>query len=198
MSFDTDFRRHESTSEWIHTNFSLQARKCQDPRAVPSIRTLLNHVDNPLDSASAVHTIPPKVVPKADQHVDNRSACSGSTSIPSCESPIGNGFESGSSQSSTRSSSPSPSHDFWGTVLGPTQATRNIIQQQERKFSNEDMEDKPFACSRCSFRFRKRCNLVSHINNVHERLRPFCCSVCLRRFARKSNCGKHVSHNPFL
>lgn len=53
--------------------------------------------------------------------------------------------------------------------------------------------EKPFACPSCSLRFRKRCNLMTHISNVHEKIRPFYCSLCLRRFARKSNCAKHVS-----
>lgn len=55
--------------------------------------------------------------------------------------------------------------------------------------------EKPFACHSCPLRFRKRCNLMTHISNVHEKIRPFYCSLCLRRFARKSNCAKHVSQS---
>lgn len=58
--------------------------------------------------------------------------------------------------------------------------------------------DKPFACSSCPLRFRKRCNLMTHMSNVHEKIRPFYCSLCLRRFARKSNCAKHVSYIGYL
>lgn len=55
-----------------------------------------------------------------------------------------------------------------------------------------ETEIRPFACPTCALRFRKRCNLVTHVSNVHHKIRPFYCSLCMRRFARKSNCAKHV------
>eukprot|EP00178_Gracilaria_changii_P009213 TRINITY_DN2708_c0_g1_i2.p1 TRINITY_DN2708_c0_g1~~TRINITY_DN2708_c0_g1_i2.p1 ORF type:complete len:177 (+),score=13.47 TRINITY_DN2708_c0_g1_i2:1248-1778(+) len=79
--------------------------------------------------------------------------------------------------------------DFWTIVLGPSHA----LEKPKPKMQLSEKLTKPHACTGCSMRFKKRCNLQSHVRSVHQKLRPFSCSVCLRKFGRKSNCAKHVS-----
>lgn len=97
--------------------------------------------------------------------------------------------------SEPQSSSASPSQasrprDYWETVLGPSNETELLGSTNP---TPSGRCDKPYPCSVCPLRFKKRCNLLTHISNVHEKVRPFLCSVCFRKFARKSNCVKHVS-----
>lgn len=89
------------------------------------------------------------------------------------------------------STSPQPPgrRNYWETVLGPKVETAKPGKKGSQK--RESIE-KPHKCRLCSMSFKKRCNLVSHVSNVHEKIRPFQCSVCTRTFARKSNCVKHV------
>lgn len=95
-------------------------------------------------------------------------------------------------------SSSSSRRNYWDIVLEPKVKTTSTKMQPLDQKSEKIQEDipspsKPFVCPTCSLRFRKRCNLITHISNVHKKIRPFYCSMCLRRFARKSNCAKHVS-----
>lgn len=85
--------------------------------------------------------------------------------------------------------SPKP-RDYWETVLGPS---ADMAMYGNTNPSSSSKGEKPYRCSICPSSFKKRCNLLTHISNVHDKIRPFLCSVCYRRFARKSNCVKHVS-----
>jgi len=86
--------------------------------------------------------------------------------------------------------SSSRSHNFWETVLGSSEEKE---KPKPGTFPKGSWLARRFACSSCPARFKRRCNLETHVQNVHEKIRPFSCSVCYRRFARKSNCVKHVS-----
>lgn len=79
--------------------------------------------------------------------------------------------------------------DYWETVLGPS--SNGEMSGNTNPLPN-GTEEKPYQCSICPSSFKKRCNLLTHISNVHEKIRPFVCSICYRRFARKSNCVKHM------
>lgn len=131
---------------------------------------------------------------------DDISASSSSTAFQLSNSQSSNGTKEDTSIGndaidSSPSTSPSPTsttHDFWETVLNlPNPPTDDYLTT----FAEQQKPEKPFPCSSCDARFKKRCNLISHVKNVHEKLRPFGCSVCFRRFARKSNCVKHVSQS---
>lgn len=89
--------------------------------------------------------------------------------------------------------SPKP-RDYWGTVLGPS---FEMDMLGNTDLSSPSKPEKPYHCSICPSTFKKRCNLLTHISNVHDKIRPFLCPVCFRRFARKSNCVKHVSFANF-
>lgn len=103
---------------------------------------------------------------------------------------------------------------YWNVVMNstpdaaqPREDVKRVVKPQSQKKGHEskrlvqehpsdgkEKEDKkPFECSICPKSFRKRCNLLTHISNVHEKVKPYYCPICLRHFARKSNCGKHVS-----
>lgn len=92
--------------------------------------------------------------------------------------------------------SPSPPSPMYGKIPspnGPNECAENICEV-DGKASGDSCEERPYGCSECDARFRKRCNLRTHISNVHDKIKPYYCPVCFRRFARKSNCGKHVSY----
>lgn len=111
--------------------------------------------------------------------------------------------------------SPNPDCEkYWNVVLNsmpdavqPKEDIKNVVKSQSQRKGHESkrpvkdqppngkerQEQRPFKCSICSKSFRKRCNLLTHVSNVHEKLKPYYCPICLRHFARKSNCGKHVS-----
>lgn len=125
--------------------------------------------------------------------------------------PNGNHFVSRSAENVIAHKSPMSSvstniecEKYWNVVMNSM--TGNVESRSQKVghqnglsvkdptlIPNEDPQQKPFRCPTCSMRFRKRCNLLTHISNVHEKLKPFFCPICLRHFARKSNCGKHVS-----
>lgn len=87
--------------------------------------------------------------------------------------------------------------NYWDVVLGSQcQMEQPPPLDGVANKHGSDVPLKPFVCPTCSLRFRKRCNLITHISNVHDKIRPFYCSLCMRRFARKSNCSKHVSKHP--
>lgn len=90
------------------------------------------------------------------------------------------------------------SHSYWDTVLGPSFKKGvplwiPMTGSMKGPATADVSDEKPHTCSICPMSFKKRCNLVSHVSNVHEKIRPFQCNVCARTFARKSNCVKHVS-----
>lgn len=108
----------------------------------------------------------------------------------------------------SKSSSKSKRSGYWEIVMSPS-APRPVYEgaadpsdpmryaengsESDRKSPDSPCEERPYGCSLCDARFRKRCNLMTHISNVHDKIKPYYCSICMRRFARKSNCGKHVS-----
>lgn len=166
------------------------------PMKVPSIQYLLQQ-PNEGEGQGAEKGIMKTEVPavpedKVSEFNDSGSVSSQSTMFSPCESPPSVIEAHFSPSSLGEKASNENGHNYWATVLDPSSAgsplsdNLNLIRPPQPHF-------KPFPCPRCALRFRKRCNLVSHISNVHDKVRPFYCSICLRRFARKSNCSKHVS-----
>lgn len=111
-----------------------------------------------------------------------------------------------STSSSSRMSSRSGTAEYWDVVMasprtsGAQERSEMVSRHNARRSAGGDgltvirpNEAKVFECSLCPLAFRKKCNLETHINDVHEKIMPYVCSVCRRRFSRKSNCAKHVS-----
>lgn len=127
---------------------------------------------------------------------ENSHGFAGNTVGESSHSPVVEKSD-GPQRSSQSPASSSRTRDFWETVLGPSPSDTDLLGNTNPSphdtNDTKDKTDKPYACSTCPKRFKKRCNLLTHVSNVHDKIRPFQCSICYRKFARKSNCVKHVS-----
>ncbi|CAN8067713.1 unnamed protein product [Agarophyton chilense] len=155
---------------------------------VPSFQHLLNHIENRTEQPVSLK--PSSWDVKIEETADHVFGSPVSNISPSCSSTTSvraDSFEPISGQDSNVCSS---RQDFWTIVLGPSQSLPP--EKPESKIQPSGSLQKPHACSSCPLRFKKRCNLQSHVRSVHEKLRPFSCGVCLRRFGRKSNCAKHM------
>lgn len=154
---------------------------------VPSFRDLLNHIGERVDTNGKNF----KPQWELNDSIGSKDfvGYSGSTLSPSCSSTISLETDSNPPSPPGARSSCKSRKDFWSTVLGPSPA----VVKTQRKVQASDFHTKPHGCTKCPLRFKKRCNLQSHMRSVHEKLRPFGCGVCLRKFGRKSNCAKHVS-----
>lgn len=161
---------------------------CDGPGCtVPSFRHLLHQIGERLDTKGR------DFKPQWDLNDSNGSkdfvGSSGSTISPSCSSTISLETDCNAPTPERERSCCKSRKDFWRTVLGPSPT----VVKTQRKGQLSDFHVKPHGCPKCPLRFKKRCNLQSHMRSVHEKLRPFGCGVCLRKFGRKSNCAKHVS-----
>lgn len=192
MSIDELARKQLFWAKDLPNSIPPSPKKESQRFQVPSIRSLLNQIDyawhQGIYSLNNSQPEPPEDSKETDG-TDDVSATSGSTAGALSESPLSFGSDGSASPLREPTINPPRSHDFWETVLGPFHPS----DEKDSILSPQDESDpKPYQCTQCLFRFKKRCNLVSHVNNVHEKLRPYCCSICFRRFARKSNCAKHV------
>lgn len=148
---------------------------------------------NDAHNKHATHRYGPGSASRATQEDDDSlSACPGNTmGGASSRTPPHSSRKSHSRLPSSSSKSPE-SRKYWETVLdprgeGPASGSTSASKSPSGK------SEKPYQCSVCPLNFKKRCNLVTHVSNVHENIRPFLCPICRRTFARKSNCVKHVS-----
>lgn len=124
---------------------------------------------------------------------EDLQAFPGNTLAGPLHSPSGSAQTEVQRSPGSSTNSPKP-RDYWDTVLGPF----DMDLLGNTNPSSTSKPEKPYHCSICPSTFKKRCNLLTHISNVHEKIRPFLCPICFRRFARKSNCVKHVSFAPLL
>lgn len=179
-----------SAPDWPSNTSYNGARYPGNGFRMPSFRTLMKCAERSKDLMGQVNNGCNTSEYREDR-ADSFSVSSRSTALPSCESPVSVNLDCGESQ--VFEPPRAQPHDFWDTVLGPPRIDSIVQNKSITALRIDALKPKPFQCHRCSLSFRKRCNLVSHVNNVHEKLRPFYCSICLRKFARKSNCSKHVS-----
>lgn len=186
----------------------------RNSRSIPSFDSFLNNVEAAWLSVPSLHP---------HQHVYRRAQVREplplSASSSASTEPAGHASSTSDATevevptySPIRLQRPSPPaqsrRDYWNIVMGPRQPkqyqhhrtsnkSKSIIRKSNKAhkstISTPVDSEKRFACPSCPLHFRKRCNLMTHISNVHDKIRPFYCSLCLRRFARKSNCAKHVS-----
>lgn len=185
----------------------------RNPRSIPSFDSFVNNVEAAWLSVPPLHPHqhPHKRV-QVRESLPLSASSSASTEPAGPASPTSTATEDEAPTfSSIRLQRPSPPsqsrRDYWNIVMGPRQPkqyqhhktsnkSKSIIRKSSKALKSSIAtpvdSEKRFACPSCPLRFRKRCNLMTHISNVHEKIRPFYCSLCLRRFARKSNCAKHM------
>ncbi|XP_078031906.1 uncharacterized protein LOC117263073 [Epinephelus lanceolatus] len=56
---------------------------------------------------------------------------------------------------------------------------------------NSDLAERPFSCSQCTKRFRRKKNLQEHLR-IHTGEKPYGCSVCMKYFSCSGSLRKHL------
>lgn len=195
MSTSENLANHTmALGELVMSSTGSDVEKDNNEKRVPSFRELLYQIGISLDNSDAYHSSSWQAimtVKEEDDKIIQLCASSSSNTSGSSSSTNSTGASSNAHHTTRDNRDPPLRHDFWTTVLGPSQT---LVKKQGRD-SPAEVTQKPHACEICPMRFKKRCNLQSHLRSVHEKLRPFLCTVCSRKFGRKSNCAKHVRHS---
>lgn len=103
--------------------------------------------------------------------------------------------------------SPQRSSHFWKTVMDenvpnsdstlnqPSRTdqgnVRRAVVRRDGQIQRRSGGER-FTCSTCSTNFKRKYDLVQHINAVHEKLKPHLCTVCNQAFAHKGTLSKHI------
>eukprot|EP01083_Nonionella_stella_P174778 606896_1 len=53
-------------------------------------------------------------------------------------------------------------------------------------------EERPYKCSKCQKRYKKRSHLTAHFTAIHTNLKPFECPYCSKAFTYYHQCKNHV------
>ncbi|XP_025045989.2 uncharacterized protein LOC112547605 isoform X2 [Pelodiscus sinensis] len=74
---------------------------------------------------------------------------------------------------------------------GPSQCARRLVFWCDLlKPHGFPPGERPYPCSRCTRRFRRRSHLTDHLR-IHTGEKPFLCKACGKRFGRRSTLTKH-------